>query len=118
MKPSLNAWPANPNIPDFLPEMDQTMPLAVQLALNLMTKGERVYIKVVPHNAELLTAASVLAAASVVPAADNPRGSILFNTFRLNSPGNFAFNYEQVEAEADLVKIGGCWTLIPLKEYA
>lgn len=111
MKP-LNAWPAPPDIPDFLPEMDQTMPLAVQLALGLMAKGERVLLKSDAHTAEPLSAATV------VPHSDYPKGAILFNTFRLHNPGSLSLNYEDVDAEADLAKIGRDWTLIPIKRYA
>ena len=111
MKPTVNAWPAFTATSDFHPEMDQTMPLAVQLALNLVEKGERVFLKTDAHTSEILTEASV------VPYDKCERGGILFTTFRLHSPGSFTLRYDNVDDEADLAKIGDQWTLVPVKAF-
>lgn len=85
-------------------------PLAVQLALNLKEKGTLVYFKPDAHTV------SPLDAATVVPHAMYENGAILFNYRTGQGTHSYSLDYDEVDREADLVKLGERWTLIPTRQ--
>lgn len=86
-----------------------SLPLAVELALNLIKKGTPVYFKCDSHTA------SPLDAATAVPHSMYENGAILFNYRTGQGSHSYSLDYDEVEREADLVQLGEHWTLIPTK---